>query len=95
MHNSGTLLLALSLARPVLAPWSESNAALAEEVGPGWVFLYEGDFEPALLESTLDKVRGTPRGSAPDLSQRDWPRIGRLHYRTYLEALGLDGDAAQ
>src|SRR5690606_28006942 len=33
MHNSGTLLLALSLERPVLAPWSEANAAIAEEVG--------------------------------------------------------------
>lgn len=95
MHNSGTLLLALSLARPVLAPWSESNATLAEEVGPGWVFLYEGEFDGALLTATLDKMRSTPRSDAPDLSQRDWPRIGRLHYRTYLEALGLDGEAAQ
>ncbi|MCE4373027.1 glycosyltransferase [Xanthomonas hortorum] len=94
MHNSGTLLLALSLARPVLAPWSESNAAIAEEVGPGWVFLYEGDFDAALLTGMLDKVRAAPRGPAPDLSQRDWPRIGQLHYRTYLEALGKDGDAA-
>ncbi|PPU77371.1 GDP-mannose--glycolipid 4-beta-D-mannosyltransferase [Xanthomonas cucurbitae] len=94
MHNSGTLLLALSLARPVLAPWSESNAAIAEEVGPGWVFLYEGDFDAALLAGMLDKVRTAPRAPAPDLSQRDWPRSGQLHYRTYLEALGKDGDAA-
>ncbi|RYE95844.1 MAG: glycosyltransferase [Oxalobacteraceae bacterium] len=94
MHNSGTLLLALSLARPVLAPWSESNAAIAEEVGPGWVFLYEGEFDAALLTGMLDQVRAAPRGPAPDLSQRDWPRIGQLHYRTYLEALGKDGDAA-
>lgn len=72
MHNSGTLLLALSLARPVLAPWSESNAAIAEEVGPGWVFLYEGEFDAALLTGMLDKVRAAPRGAAPDLSQRDW-----------------------
>ena len=94
MHNSGTLLLALSLARPVLAPWSESNAAIADEVGPGWVFLYEGEFDAALLSGMLDQVRAAPRGPAPDLSQRDWPRIGQLHYRTYLEALGKDGDAA-
>ncbi|PPT76001.1 GDP-mannose--glycolipid 4-beta-D-mannosyltransferase [Xanthomonas arboricola pv. populi] len=94
MHNSGTLLLALSLARPVLAPWSESNAAIAEEVGPGWVFLYHGEFDAALLTGMLDQVRAAPRGPAPDLSQREWPRIGQLHYRTYLEALGKDGDAA-
>ncbi|MCC4587484.1 glycosyltransferase [Xanthomonas melonis] len=94
MHNSGTLLLALSLARPVLAPWSESNAAIAEEVGPGWVFLYEDEFDASLLGGILDRVRAAPRGAAPDLSQRDWPRIGQLHYRTYLEALGKDGDVA-
>lgn len=93
MHNSGTLLLALSLARPVLAPWSESNAAIAREVGPGWVFLYQGEFDAALMQRTLDEVRATPRAEAPDLSQRDWPHIGRLHYRTYLEALGFDGEA--
>lgn len=93
MHNSGTLLLALSLARPVLAPWSESNAAIAREVGPGWVFLYEGEFESALLRQTIDQVRATARATTPDLSQRDWTRIGQLHYLTYLEALGFDGDA--
>ena len=94
MHNSGTLLLALSLARPVLAPWSESNAAIAEEVGPGWVFLYKSDFDAELLTGALDKVRAASRSQVPDLSQRDWSRIGQLHYRTYLEALGKNGDAA-
>ncbi|MEE7547187.1 GDP-mannose--glycolipid 4-beta-D-mannosyltransferase [Xanthomonas sp. Kuri4-1] len=93
MHNSGTLLLALSLSRPVLAPWNEANAAIAAEVGPGWVFLYDGELDGALLSATLDRVRQTPRAATPDLSQRDWDRIGRLHYRTYLEALGRDGDA--
>ncbi len=92
MHNSGTLLLALSLGRPVLAPWSESNAAIAQEVGPGWVFLYDGELDGALLRGTLDKVRSAERSKLPDLSQRDWDRIGRQHYHTYLEALGLDGD---
>ncbi|HBK46225.1 MAG TPA: GDP-mannose--glycolipid 4-beta-D-mannosyltransferase [Xanthomonadaceae bacterium] len=92
MHNSGTLLLALSLARPVLAPRSDANAAIAEEVGPGWVFLYDGEFDAALMQRTLDQVRAAPRAAAPDLSQRDWARIGRQHYRTYLEALGLDGE---
>jgi len=94
MHNSGTLLLALSLARPVLAPWSESNAAVAAEVGPGWVFLYEGDLDATLLAEQLAKVRAAPRGQGPDLSRRDWSAIGRQHHRTYLEALGRDGGEA-
>ncbi|HEY0335295.1 MAG TPA: GDP-mannose--glycolipid 4-beta-D-mannosyltransferase [Stenotrophomonas sp.] len=91
MHNSGTLLLALSLGRPVLAPWSESNAAVAAEVGPGWVFLYEGELDADLLQTQIQRVRASPRKALPDLTRRDWPAIGRQHYRTYLEALGRDG----
>jgi len=94
MHNSGTLLLALSLARPVLAPWSESNAAVAEEVGPGWVFLYDGELDAALLSAQLERVRSATRAATPDLSHREWPTIGRQHHRTYLEALGRDGGDA-
>jgi len=94
MHNSGTLLLALSLSRPVLAPWSESNAAIAAEVGPGWVFLYDGEMDTALLERSIATLRATPRSEHPDLSRRDWPAIGHQHLRSYLEALGRDGDAA-
>ena len=93
MHNSGTLLLALSLARPVLAPWSEANAAIAEEVGPGWVHLYEGELAPALLALTLARVRDGRRGPAPDLSRREWLAIGREHHRSYLAALGRDAEA--
>ena len=94
MHNSGTLLLALSLSRPVLAPWSESNAAIAGEVGPGWVFLYDGELDSALLERAIAGLRATPRADRPDLSRREWAGIGRQHLRSYLEALGRDGDDA-
>ncbi|MCR6685097.1 GDP-mannose--glycolipid 4-beta-D-mannosyltransferase [Pseudoxanthomonas sp.] len=93
MHNSGTLLLALSLERPVLAPWSEANAAIADEVGPGWVHLYDGELEPALLARTLAWVRNVPRGTVPDLSRRDWDAIGRQHHRSYLAALGRGVEA--
>ncbi len=93
MHNSGTLLLALSLQRPVLAPWSESNAAVAEEVGPGWVHLYRGELDTQVLVDTLARLRDAPNTAAPDLSRRDWPKIGMQHYRTYLEALGHDSEA--
>jgi beta-1,4-mannosyltransferase len=88
MHNSGTLLLALSLERPVLAPWSEANAAIADEVGAGWVHLYDGELDPALLARTLARVRDGRRSATPDLSLRDWEALGRQHHRTYLAALG-------
>ena len=38
-------------------------------------------FDPPLDESTLagalDAVAGTPRSGRPDLSQREWPALGR------------------
>lgn len=94
MHNSGTLLLALSLGRPVLAPWNDATQAIAEEVGQDWVQLYRGDFNAAAIDTALAAVRGTGRGAAPDLSRRDWVAAGEAHYRTYRAALGLPVEAA-
>ena len=91
MHNSGTLLLALSLQRPVLAPWSEANAAVAEEVGPGWVHLYHGELDPGLLAAALARLRTGERPRPPDLSRREWPAIGLAHHAAYREALAASG----
>ena len=41
MHNSGAVLLALSLRRPVLVPENAVNTALAAEVGERWVLRYD------------------------------------------------------
>lgn len=49
MHNSGTLLLALSLARPVLVPRTPNNVAVAAEVGPGWIFMYDGELDAGVI----------------------------------------------
>ncbi len=87
MHNSGTLLLSLSLARPVLVPSTPNNAAVAEEVGPGWVFMYEGPLTAQVIEDGLQRARAVDRNSQPDLSQRDWERAGELHYRSYVAAI--------
>jgi beta-1,4-mannosyltransferase len=84
MHNSGALLLALSLARPVLVPWSEANARLAEEVGPGWVRLYHDVLDAEALAGAL---RMPLPPELPDLSRRDWPALGRQHHATYASAL--------
>ncbi|UAY75969.1 glycosyltransferase [Pseudoxanthomonas sp. X-1] len=87
MHNSGTLLLALSLARPVLVPRTPNNAAVADEVGPGWVFMYEGELDAQVIRSGLAQARATRRAPMPDLSRRAWSQAGRLHYRSYLAAI--------
>ncbi|MDH5835572.1 glycosyltransferase [Luteimonas kalidii] len=91
MHNSGTLLLALSLGRPVLAPRSPANAAIADEVGHGWVHLYEGELAPSVLADALARTRAGGRTSLPDLSRREWPAIGLAHLAAYRDALAATG----
>jgi beta-1,4-mannosyltransferase len=87
MHNSGSLLLALSLNRPVLVPRNAANVALAKEVGPGWVYMYEGDLCETSLLAALQKIGSEERTPAPDLSRRNWSEAGASHYRAYLAAL--------
>ncbi|SDQ92871.1 glycosyltransferase [Pseudoxanthomonas sp. CF125] len=87
MQNSGALLLALSLARPVLVPRSDANVALAAEVGEEWVRLYDGALDADILTATLRALGEPQRQSAPDLSRREWPRLGMQHHATYVAAL--------
>lgn len=86
MHNSGGTLAALSLARPVLVPDNEVNRRLAEEVGPGWVYRYDGELGGDDLVRTLRAVRERRDTGRPDLSHRSWERAGAEHARAYLEA---------
>ena len=87
MHNSGGVLTALSLARPVLVPDNEVNRRLAAEVGPGWVHCYRGDLTAADLRRALDTARRRAPGTVPDLSARDWARTGLDHLAAYRAAV--------
>ena len=89
MHNSGSVLAALSLETPVLVPDNEVNRRLATEVGPGWIHLFAGELEPADLTRALDEVHGAPPSGPPDLSARDWAVGGELHAAAYRRAHGL------
>jgi beta-1,4-mannosyltransferase len=88
MHNSGTLLLSLSLSRPVLVPRTPNNAAVADEVGDGWVFMYEGELTAEVMQAGLRRARAMSGRREPDLSLRDWARAGEQHYRSYAAAIG-------
>jgi beta-1,4-mannosyltransferase len=73
--NSGSAILALSRARPVLVPAAGSMPELADLVGHDWVRLYEGPITEALLEDFARQVRLLPCGAAPDLSSLSWERV--------------------
>lgn len=87
MHNSGALLLALSLDTPVLAPDNEVNRRLSEEVGEGWLHLFEGILTIEDLERALKAVAATPPHGRPDLSAREWPESAALHAAAFRAAL--------
>ncbi|MFB4354652.1 glycosyltransferase [Microbacterium sp. LS_15] len=88
MHNSGTALAALSLARPILVPDNEVNRALADEVGQGWVHLFDGELTASDLVRVREAVAAGVEG-APDLSRRDWAAVGSQHSEAFRAAHAL------
>jgi beta-1,4-mannosyltransferase len=89
MHNSGGVLAALSLGRPVLVPATPTNDRLAAEVGPGWVFRYDGALGTDDLERALEERRSVDPAGRPDLSARDWSASAALHEKAYRRAVAL------
>ena len=85
MHNSGSVLAALSMGRPVLVPRNEANEALAREVGTDWVHMYDGDDLDADTLVTSWRAASALTGT-PDLSRREWADAGRAHRDAFREA---------
>jgi len=86
MHNSGSVLAALSLDRPVLVPDNEVNRALAAEVGPGWVHTYPGELTDEALLAAMEQAGQRPPGR-PDLGRREWGPAGQAHVAAYRAAI--------
>lgn len=87
MHNSGALLMALSLGTPVLVPKNEMTDALADEVGERWVQRFEGTITAETLAAAASATASIP--GWPDLSRREWPEIGDQHVRVYCQVAGV------
>ncbi len=73
--NSGSAILALSRARPVLVPAIGSMPELAELVGYDWVRLYAGELDGQVLSEFAAHIRSMPSETAPDLSPISWDRV--------------------
>ncbi|RKR72935.1 glycosyl transferase [Frondihabitans australicus] len=87
MHNSGSVLAALSLDRPVLVPATEINTRLAEEVGPEWVYEYDDTLRASDIERALEGASRLTGDDRPDLSGREWDDAGRRHVEAYRRAI--------
>lgn len=88
MHNSGALVYALSVGRPVLAQRSPFNEFIAREVGEQWLMLYDGPLTGVKLHDALIR---TPPSGLPDLSRWDWSTGIALHVACYRGLAAADG----
>ena len=88
--NSGSVLTALSLDRPVIAPTLGSLVEVGEAVGPDWMRLVER-VTPEVLRESLAWLQQTRRAPRPPLAAFDPAAIVRQH-RTFFRAL-LAGQA--
>lgn len=82
--NSGSVFLALSFNRAVLAPRMGSLPEIQGRVGARWVNLYEGPLSAQHLQRTLEGGDIGEHETA-DLSAFDWDSIGQQTLDFYLE----------
>lgn len=87
MHNSGSLLAALSLERPVLVPRTAVTEDLAAEVGSGWVTTFDGPLTAEHVRRFVAGVQQRARTAPPDLSRRGWADVGSMHRAAFTAAI--------
>lgn len=75
--NSGSVLLALSLNRAVIAPRLGALPDIEAEVGPRWLQLYDGTLTSQILMRAKDQRLVPQESERPDLSAFDWDAIAR------------------
>lgn len=81
--NSGSVLAALSLDRPVIAPRLGAIADLQDQVGVAWLRLFDGDLDAATLRRLTDDLRERRRAARPDLRPNAPERVVAEHVRLY------------
>ncbi|MDR7382455.1 glycosyltransferase [Promicromonospora iranensis] len=87
MHNSGSVLAALSLDRHVLVPDNDTNRDLAREVGEEWFTLFPEQLTAADILEALRRAAAVPAGRRPDLSRRTWELGVAGHVAAYRAAV--------
>jgi beta-1,4-mannosyltransferase len=90
--NSGSLFLALSFNRAVLAPKLGSLPEIQSHVGARWVTLYHGQLTSEHLLQAMSSA-GIGEHEAADLSAYDWDAIGKRTVELYLTRTGASGSA--
>jgi glycosyltransferase involved in cell wall biosynthesis len=92
--NSGSVLLALSLNRAVMAPRLGSLPEIEAQVGRRWLQLYDGELTPQLLRQARTDTGAPAEHERPDLSAFDWDAIARTTLEFY-RARRIDATAGK
>lgn len=86
--NSGSVFLALSFNRAVLAPKLGSLPEIQSNVGAQWITLYEGQLTTEHLLQTMNSS-GIGEHDIADLTAYDWTTIGKRTVDLYLTRPGV------
>ncbi|CAN5189884.1 GDP-mannose--glycolipid 4-beta-D-mannosyltransferase [soil metagenome] len=81
--NSGSLMTALSLDVPVMAPRRGGLGEIGEAVGEDWCQLFEPPLTDAMLRALLDRGRAHKTSGRPDLSAFEPSRVAEMQVLAY------------
>ena len=81
--NSGSVIAALSLATPVIAPRRGALVDLQAQVGAAWLALFDGALDATALRHLIDASRSAARPALPDLGPNEPDAIARAHLGLY------------
>lgn len=70
--NSGLLMLALSLSRPVIVPRTPVTNEISTDVGSGWIVGFDGALNQSVLVDTSKQASQLTDSSDPELSKYSW-----------------------
>ncbi|MCE0485016.1 MAG: glycosyltransferase family 4 protein [Methylacidiphilales bacterium] len=87
IFNSGSALLALSFNVPVVLPKTAGMLELQEMVGSDWVYLYEGDFGPAVLHDIRAWYQNRKPAGEVSLADLNWDILAEQTISFYLEVM--------
>lgn len=79
--NSGSALLALSFSRPILVPEKGALGELKAEVGREWVYTYQGELTPQVINDVIENIGMLQDG--PKLEKFKWENIARATLEFY------------
>lgn len=88
LHSSGAILVALSLNRPILVPRTPTTEMLQNEVGTGWVRIYDVLSSEELEAAAHWAADRLMRSTRPDLGDRSWQKVRDRHTRIIRTLIG-------